>query len=392
MSDPSGPVRVAVLIDSLGQGGAEQSLMAVLPPLREQGIDAQMLLVRSVSPERERELADAGVPVRIIGPAANPLALARRVRPVLRSERPDLLHVTLFEPIVGGGLGALGTGVPVLATQASTPPETGRGSVVDTSGHRRKVQVALALEGLALRRLVAHVHAVTPGVRTAVHQRFGVPLDRISVAERGRDPERFRPPTAAERAAARADLGVGEDDEVLVALGRHDPAKGYGELIEAIALLADRPRLVLLLAGREGTATDDLRAAIARHRLEDRVRLLGDRPDPERILAAGDLFVLSSRREGTSGAAIEAMATGLPIVSTRLAGLAGIVHDGEQARTVPVADAPALAAAIAEVLDDPDLAARLADGGRATFTGRFTLDRSVAALGDLYRRVAATGR
>lgn len=386
-------VRVLVLIDSLGQGGAEQSMMAALPPLREAGIAAELLLARSVSSEREAAMAAAGVPVRVIGPVSTPLGLARRLRPILRAERPDLLHVTLFEPILAGGLAALGTGVPVLASQASTPPQTGAGAPMDTAGTRWKVRAAVALEAFALRHLVTHVHAVTEGVRTTVSARFRLPLARITVAERGRDAARFVVPDHAARVEARRQLAVDDGDEVLVALGRHDPSKGFDDLLEAVALLsATRPTLRLLLAGREGTATPSLLADIDRLGVGDRVDLLGDRPDPERILAAADLFVLSSRREGTSGATIEAMATGLPVVATELDGLAGIVVDGHQARTVPVGSPLRLAAAIAEVLDDPELAASLGAAGRATFEDRFTLDRSVEALGALYRSVAAGGR
>lgn len=386
------PIRVVVLIDSLRQGGAEQSMMAILPGLADHGIAPELVLLRSVSAEREGALVDAGVPVRVIG-HPNPLGLAVRVRSLLRDRRPALIHATLFDPIVAAGLASPGTGVPVLATQAITPAAPRPGDQADSAGHPRKVRAALAIEGFALRHLATQVHAVTPGVRDAVAERFRVDPARIAVVERGRDPHRFAPPTPEEHRAARAGLPVAPDAEVVVALGRHDPAKAFEDLISAIGRLAsDRPRLRLLLAGREGTATDALRAAIDRNGVGDRVHLLGDRSDPERLLAAADVFVLSSRREGTSGATIEAMATGLPVVATDLEGMRGILVDGEQARLVPVGDPAALAAGIGEILDHPELAERLGAAGRATFESRFTLERSVEAMACLYREVATAGR
>lgn len=378
-----------MLIDSLGQGGAEQSLIATLPHLGDHGIDVEVSLLTSVAPDRERALVEAGVPVRVLGPTGGLIDVARRVRRLVTTTEPDLVHATLFSPIVGAALGTIRTGVPVLASMVNTPPVFGRDRPVDTAGSPAKVRAAVAVEAFTCRRLVEHLHAVTPGVRDAVIERFRVDPARITVAERGRDGQRFRPPSAAERSEARAVFSMGADDEVLVALGRHDPQKGFVDLIEAVHLLAaDRPRLRLLIAGREGTATAALREAIDGAGLADRITLLGDRPDPERVLAAGDLFVLSSRREGTSGATIEAMASGLAVVATELDGLRGIVVDGEQARTVPVADPSALAAAIAEVLDDPDLATAFGRAGRSTFESRFTVERSVAALAALYRQTA----
>lgn len=381
------------MIDSLDQGGAEQSMMATLPVLAADGLAPELVLLRSLDPDRERALADQGVPVRVLPPSAGPLGLAKELRPMLRTDPPALLHATLFTPIVGGALAALRTRVPVLATQAIVPPDLHRLGRADTSGSPWKVRAAMEVEAFALRRLVTHVHAVTVGVREEVVRRFGVPRSHITVAERGRDPQRFRPPTAAERAAVRADLGVPHDAPVLVALGRHEPSKGFDVLVDAVALLVEQqPDVRLLLAGREGTITPELRAAIDRRGLAERMLLLGDRPDPERVLAAGDVFLLSSRREGTSGATIEAMATGLPVVATQLSGMVGVVTDGVEALLVPVDDPRAMAAAVVRVLEDPDLAARLGARGRRAFEDRFTIERSARALGDLYRDVAASGR
>jgi glycosyltransferase involved in cell wall biosynthesis len=392
MASERSVIRVAVVIDSLSQGGAEQSLMALLPHLRAQDIDAELVLIRSISPDREAAMAATGVRVRVVGPARNLPDLVRRLRSLVREERPDLLHVTLFDPIVAGALAAIGTGVPVLASQASTPPQTGRGALVDTPGRPWKVRLAVAIEAFVLRRLVTRVHAVSPGVRTAVAEQYHVAPERITVAERGRDASRFRPPTPAERDAARSDLGMAADDEVVVALGRHEPSKGFEDLVAATAaLVASRPRLHVLLAGREGNSTDQLRAAIDRAGVVDRIHLLGDRSDVERILHAGDVFVLSSLREGTSGATIEAMATGLPVVATELPGLAGILVGGRQALLVPPADPGRLAEAIARVLDDRALAAALGAAGLATFRDRFTIERSVQGMCRLYRFAAAEG-
>lgn len=380
--------RVYVVIDTLGQGGAEESTRAVLPLVRDLGLDVQVLLLRSIAPEREQALRDRGVPVRVIGPARGPLAVARVLRRELRAPRPALVHLTLFDPIVGGALARLGTGVPTLASVVNTPAVIDRRADRDADGASWKLRVARRVEAFVLRRLTTHVHAVTPGVATTTADTFGVAPERISVAYRGRAVDRFRPPTAPERDAARRSFGLPPDATVLVSLARHEPSKGLVDLVEAAALVRrNHPDTVVLIAGRTGATTAALEARIRELDLEGTVRLLGDLADPERVLAAADVFVLPSRREGTSGATIEAMATGLPIVATAVEGLTGITIDGRNALLAPVADPAALAAAVDRLLADAPLQATIARGARATFESTFTLEAAAAGMAALYRSV-----
>lgn len=382
--------RVLVVIDTLGPGGAEESMKAVLPLVREAGINVEVGILRSIAPEREQALRDRGVPVRHLGPAEGPIGVGRAIDRELRAERPNLLHVTLFNPLVGGALAGRHNRVPVLASIVNTPPKTGTDDPVDTGGARWKIKVLQLIEAFACRRLVDHIHAVTPGVAEEVHARFHIPTGRITVAPRGRDDARFHPPSEAERREARHQLGLGDSEKVIVALARHEPSKGLVDLVDATALLVEsHPRARVLVAGRPGSTTADIEAHRTRSGMKTTIELLGDRSDPERLLAAADVFVLPSRREGTSGATIEAMATGLPVVATDVDGLRGITRDGVNARVVPVADPARLAGALAEVLDDEALRGRLRQGALATFRERFTLDVAAAALADLYRREAS---
>jgi peptidoglycan/xylan/chitin deacetylase (PgdA/CDA1 family) len=161
-------------------------------------------------------------------------------------------------------------------------------------------------------------------------------------------------------------------------------------LIEALEIaLESDPRIRGLLAGRGGSDSPAVSERVTRPAARDRISLLGDRPDPETVLAAADVFALSSLREGASGATIEAMAVGVPVVATDVAGLRGITVDGVNARIVPPASPKRLAAGILEVLDDRPLAQRLGDGGRATFESRFTLEHATRSMAALYRSVAA---
>jgi len=225
-------------------------------------------------------------------------------------------------------------------------------------------------------------HAVTPGVARSCRRDNFIPSGRVRVAERGRDPQRFAPRTPERLDAIAAALGLDADRQVLLMVGRQDRMKGHVRAIEAFtAVAATHPEAVLVLAGRAGSATAEIDAAIAASPARQRIMALGHRDDVADLLALATVVVCASFREGAAGALIEAMAAGTPIVTTRLAGLEGILVDGVNARVVEPGE---LAAAMSDVLDDPAAAQARAEVARREFAARFTLERAATALGEVY--------
>jgi glycosyltransferase involved in cell wall biosynthesis len=381
--------RVLVVIDTLGQGGAEHSIAAVAPLLVAHGVRISILCLRRDTSHVADGLVEAGIPVSYASDPT-PKGLVRELWKRLRADPPDVLHVSLFVPTMAAAVASYRTGVPVLATLANTPaieePRTSPGVAP------WKLKVVHAMEAWAFRHRMAHLHAVTAGVAETCGASYGFPPGAVTVVERGRDPQLFRPPTAAERAEARAELGASDAEQVVLAVGRLEPQKATADLVRAAGILQQGGYgPLVLIAGRDGGASAAVKAAIAGLSHPDRVRLLGNRPDVARLLWAADLFVLASLREGAAGAALEAMASGLPMVATDVAGLRGVVADGEQCRVVPTGDPAAMAAGIAELLADPALRSRLGQAARQRFTERFTVDRAAEGMAALYRSVASAG-
>jgi glycosyltransferase involved in cell wall biosynthesis len=181
---------------------------------------------------------------------------------------------------------------------------------------------------------------------------LGVPPARIAVTPPGTDPA---PPRAK----------TPERPPVLLAVGTVTPRKGHLLLIEALAALADRPWELLCIGSLERApeTVDALRQAIRRHGLEPRVRLAGEWP-PERVrgaYAAADVFVLPSYHEGYGMAFAEALAHGLPIVATTAGAIPETVP-AAAALLVPPGDREQLVRALAQLLGDGALRARLAEG------------------------------
>lgn len=189
---------------------------------------------------------------------------------------------------------------------------------------------------------------------SAAAESAGVPIGRIASIPNGIDLVRYRVPTRLERRSARLDLDISETARVWVSLGAICARKRQHLLLEAWERLAV-PRPLLLLVGPEGVEERDVAyAAGLRTRIRDGglpadVRLVSEQRDAVRILAAADGFVLASEAEGLPNAALEALASGLPIVCTPFAGSSDLQRLGGERVHIASASAESLASVIAEV-------------------------------------------
>ena len=187
----------------------------------------------------------------------------------------------------------------------------------------------------------------------------------------------------AARDAARASLDLPPRALVLCTVGRLTAIKNHEALIDAAEQAAAAfPDLLLLIAG-DGDLRDDLQQRASR--LGDRVRFLGWRRDLATIYGASDVFVLTSRNEGTPVALIEAMASALPSVSTEVGGVADVVTDERMGLLVPAGDGSALVAAIARLLSSPGLRREMGARARASVAARYDIGRLLADIDALYR-------
>ncbi len=380
-------MRVLAVIDSLEQGGAERSLVDLIPHLRRVGVDVDVLTIGVPGLLGDAARA-AGAEVHGLGAASRHLAVAG-VRRAIRVGTPDLVHTTLYEANVAGRVAAAVERVPVVSSLVNTP--YGPDHVGGEGIRPAKVRAAQALD-VATARLVTRFHANSTEVARVMRRRLllgGVPID---VVPRGRDPAVLGEPGPQRRVAVRASLGLADDDWCVLAVARQEPAKGLDVLFTAVASLPDdlRSRTVVLVAGREGRATDVLARVVATLGLQERVRFLGVRDDVADLLAGCDVFVLPSRREGFPGVVVEAMAMSAPVIVTAVPGSLEALG-ADTGIVVPVDDAAALAAALGSVARHPAAARARAAVGRRRFLTHFTTGAVAAQMDDVYRRALGGG-
>ncbi len=192
--------------------------------------------------------------------------------------------------------------------------------------------------------------------------------------------------TPARRQAARLALGLATDVPVIACVGRLVGLKNQRLVISSMpALLKSHPTLRLVMVG-DGPLDATLRTQAQALNVDASVDFLGQRPDVADLLPAFDIFALPSVTEGLSIALLEACATGLGVVATRVGGNPEIVHDGQTGLLVPVDDGEALCAALQRLLDDPALRARLGAGASEWVNAHASIDALCRTYDDFYRR------
>ncbi|HEY3110924.1 MAG TPA: glycosyltransferase [Chloroflexota bacterium] len=235
--------------------------------------------------------------------------------------------------------------------------------------------------------------ASTEAERQSLVEQYGARAERIAVMPPGVDLQLFAP---VDRGVARAALGL--SGEVLLFVGRIDPVKGLDTLLEAIALLRHRPGLQLLVAGGAGAAhaadPDEahLRGLARKLGVADRVLWLGP-VEQERLplyYSGADVCVVPSRYESFGLVALEALACGAALVASRVGGLPSIVRDGENGLLVPWRTPAEFAGRIEQLLNDPELAARLRRAARPSMA-RFSWAATARRVIGLYDELSAIG-
>lgn len=369
-------MRVLWLIKGLGPGGAEQLLVNHAGARDRDRFRYEAAYLVARKNHLVAQLEAAGVPVTLLdGRHEWDLRWAWRLRRRLRADPVDVVHG--HSPYVAA----------ITRLVLRTLPRRYRPAHVVTEHNRwpRHTRTTRLANLITFALDDAHV-AVSDDVRATIPRRWrgrvevlvhGV--DRAGVAARG-----------AERDGIRAELGLTPDDLVIGIVANFRAEKAYEVLLDAAALVTADPagsRVVYLAVG-QGPLEQDIRA---RHRalgLADRFRLLGYRDDATRVMAAFDIFTLSSRHEGLPVSLMDAMVLGTASVATGVGGIPEAVTDDVEGLLVPAGDAGALARAHLELATDDERRRRLG-AAAAVRAEAFDIAVAVRRLEEIYDELAA---
>ena len=364
-------MRVLLTSPSMQVGGAERVMTLLAAELVGRGHDVAVVAPPGPRDDDLGGVAHTRIPLHDRG--RSPLGATRTLAELdraIRSVRPDVVHA---QNVKSGAVSALAA-------------RLGR--------RRRRARVLATFHGVLpaeyrsaarLLRLTDHVACVSADVRDRAVA-SGLPAEHATVVRNA-----VVPPDALtdeRRAQLDAELGLG-DGPLGVMIGRLVPQKNHDRFIRAATVVAERlPDARFLILG-DGPLRSEIEAKVRAAGLAERVRLTGVRPDARDLIARSDALVFSSDWEGLSIAALEALAAGVPVVSTDVEGMRELLAGGAGV-TAPLDDGTALGERIAEVLSDPERRDGMGAAGKALVAAEFSPARMTDAYEALYYEL--TGR
>jgi glycosyltransferase involved in cell wall biosynthesis len=372
------PLRIVHTESSCGWGGQELRIISESQGLIERGHD-----VRIVAPAESRIYQEArrrGVPSDALPIARKGLRGLLALRRMLRAQPADVVntHSSTDTWLAALALATLGAAPPLVRTRHISAP------IPRNAGSR-----------WLYRRATAHVVTTGERLREQVMRETGLAAGRVTSVPTGVDLARFAP---GDRAAARDRLGLPRDGFVVGIVATLRSWKGHRYLVDAAAQALGpgaRRDWTLVMVG-DGPGAENLRAQVSALGIGDHVRMPGNQDDVVPWLQALDAFALPSyANEGVPQAIMQAMACGVPVVSTPVGAIGELVRDRDTGLLVPPQDAAALGAALARLQDDTALRASLARRGREHVQDRFArgrmLDRMEAVFASVAPRARAAG-
>lgn len=367
------PLRVCRVINAMRLGGVQFMLVKLLPALRDLGAEPAVVTTRAKGRVAKILRQRTGIRTTHIHVSSrlDPRSVRRLARH-FREQRYDVVHTHMFSASVPGTIAARLAGVPCIVSHVHN---------VDTYEH-----LGQRLVDRALMPLRDEMLCVSGAVRDDVARNLWLDPSRPRVfynAVEPIDPAALRP-----RADVRAELGLAAGDVALIHAARLHPHKNHDGLLREFRRLRDAdPRLVLVLAG-DGRIEGELRALAAELHVDDAVRFLGFRDDVPSLMAACDIAVLPSLREGLPNVILEAWQAGLPVVTTDVGGAGELVDEGANGFIVPKEDLAAFGNRLLALAADEGLRRRLGEAGQAKL-GAFSIEKLAEATMALYEEILA---
>ncbi len=357
------PIRIAFCITELDPGGAERALTQLVLSLDR---DKWEPYVICLGPRAHlvAVLESANVPVLCLN-ARGLLSLPRvlfQLTQHLRRIKPAILQTFLFHANLVGRIAARLAGVKTVVSGLRVAER-------QSAWHRWLDRWT--------NWLVATNVCVSKGVSDFSAEVAGLNPAKLMVIPNSVDAELFTRATPADM----TQFGIPAGSRILISIGRLERQKGFDVLLEAVSLLNPLPDNAYFVIVGDGPDLNSLRN---QSKLTDRVLFLGRRDDVPNLLAASNAFILPSRWEGMPNVVLEAMAAGLPLITTRVEGISELIHDGVNGLTVAPDQPAELANAILRILSQPDFRRNAGCNSQVLVAKEFTIQCTTDAYAKLY--------
>jgi len=371
------PLRVLHVINRFDVGGMELVLSKLMRGLEPEGFLQRICTMHGFDPDLKARLQIEGK-IDVVGGTEDKLQFAvSRLARIMREFRPDIVHSRNWGAIEAIPAARL-AGVPVV--------------IHSEHGYEVNTIAGLPLRQRVLRRvfytMADAVLAVTRELSAFHARQAWIPANRVQVIYNGVDTNLFTP-RRNEGVLTRESLGWPPDAFVIGTVGRLTPIKDYGTLLRAAVTLVRKGAEVRVIMVGSGSELSCLERTVDEStELQGRTLFAGAANNVPELLNAMDVFVLPSLSEGLSNTLLEAMASGLPVVATRVGGNPELVEEGRSGLLFNPRDADALGRVLLRLADVPALRRELGAAARRRVLDEFSLERMFSVYRELYVELA----
>lgn len=360
--------KILHLITGLEIGGAEMMLLKTLPRLQG-NLDNRVCCISGHGPVG-KELEKVGIPVyyldlrnffdfRIVG----------KFRKIVKEFKPDILvtylvHADLFGRIFGSifGVKKIICSVRIKLIQPKYLP-------------------FLFLDGLTS-CLVSHYHFNSQTVADMYQRYFFLPKRKITVIPNGLETEKYK--ISTDKNKKKQELGLPQNKIIIGCVAKLRKQKNHQCLINAFAKITQsRDDVVLLLVG-DGEERKNIENTIEKLKIKEKTFLLGNRSDIPEILQIIDIFALPTLFEGMSNAILEAMASGLPVVTTDIPENRELIENGKTGILVPAKNSVELERALQKLINNPELGAKIGNSAKEKIVSSYDIEKIVSKLNQFW--------
>ena len=366
-------IKILYLITGLKTGGAEIVLYNLVKNINKKKIETVVVSIIPIA-EIGKKIQNSGIRVLSLNAKFkyNPFIFFKLIS-ILKKEKPQILHSFLFHSILLGRIVGRICKVPIIISSIHS-------EYIGGFLRNRLLQITDSLDDV--------VTIVSQKASETMLKSKTASANKLLVIYNGIDLNKFIFQDKKTREEIRKELNLKKDDKVLISIGRLFKAKGYPYLIEAIKILKSKyPDIKLLIIG-EGEEKNKLETQTRELNLEKNKYFLGRKENVSNCLNASDIFILASLWEGFGLAIVEAMACGLPVITTNVGGIPEIIQDKISGLLVDPKDSEILAQKIDYLLNlDADSRERLILKGRKIVEQKFSLEKMITKYEELYYKL-----
>lgn len=367
-------MKILHIIPTLGVGGAERQLVKLLPRM-DRGRFEQTVCYYTPSEHFEEILNAAGIRTIFFDKFSMPVTrFFGRLRAAVRQVGPDIVHTWLYSANFWGRLSALSCGVTSLVASS------------------RSVETHRSLPVYLYERLFSPYTlrlANSRAVARSLEREYGLPAERTRIIRNAVDAA--DPGSPEDRRSIREELRLPSGQRIVLMVGRQTVEKNHPMFLRAARRCGELRADVTFVALGHLFRPAEMDALVDSIGARPFVRIVEQREDVGRWLAAADLFCLTSNHEGMPNVVLEAMAAGLPIICTDFESAREIISDPSLGLIIPRGDDAVLAKTVIDLLDDPARGRRLGDAARAHARTAFSWERLVREMEELYTGLAVPG-